>query len=313
MSRITVATRIQRLLAMLQWIASSPDGVEISEVCARFSMGRSELLAELRMAAMIGDGSANFDDMPFQVIIEEQKVQVWLLAFRRPLRMTRAEQLALLTAVGALLGTEADPEDALARALTKLAAQLGVDPGATLEVALDHDGGPVVAELESAVSNGRRVRFSYWAFGRDAVSSRRVEPWNVFTQDDQWYLVGLDVDRGEARTFRLDRLSDLETTDETCSPPPRDLPNRIDLVSDLPVVELDLPRSAWWVAEAYPVKDVTTGPSRIRLSVPVAGIGWLERLLLRLGPDAQVLRIDPGLEAGDLAATAAVRVLDRYR
>ena len=44
------------------------------------------------------------DDMPFLVIIEENRVEVSLLSFRQPLRMTRAEQLALLTAAGALVG-----------------------------------------------------------------------------------------------------------------------------------------------------------------------------------------------------------------
>jgi predicted DNA-binding transcriptional regulator YafY len=49
---------------------------------------------------------------------------------------------------------------------------------------------------------------------------------------------------------------------------------------------------------------------RIELELFVGGEAWLERLLLRLGPDAQV--IDPP-EARALAAAAATRILRRYQ
>ena len=42
----------------------------------------------------------------------------------------------------------------------------------------------------------------------------------------------------------------------------------------------------------------------------VGGDAWLERLLLRLGPDTLVL--DP-VEDRELAPAAAARILDRYR
>jgi hypothetical protein len=43
------------------------------------------------------------------------------------------------------------------------------------------------------------------------------------------------------------------------------------------------------------------------VTLVVAETAWLERLLLRLGPDAVVVS-----GAADLAATAAARVLARY-
>ncbi|HMS89686.1 MAG TPA: WYL domain-containing protein [Acidimicrobiales bacterium] len=313
MSRISVATRIQRLLAILQWIAASPDGVEIEAACERFDMARAELLGELQMASMIGDGSTNFDDMPFLVIIEENRVEVSLLSFRQPLRMTRAEQLALLTAAGALVDPAGDPRDPLARALHKLAAQLGVTPGETFEVDLDHDGGPLARALDDAVGARRRVRFTYWTFGRDAVGERSVEPWRVFSRDDEWYLVGLDVDRGGTRHFRLDRIHDLVVTDEVGAAPPRSVAASIELDDELPTVELDLPASASWVVEAYPVRAVHHEGDRLLVTLAVTGPSWLERVLLRVGPEARIVRIDDRLGGPDLATEAAERILARYR
>ncbi len=44
---LPMATRIQRLFAILQWVASEVDGVEVTEVCERFAMTEAELLKEL--------------------------------------------------------------------------------------------------------------------------------------------------------------------------------------------------------------------------------------------------------------------------
>lgn len=51
---------------------------------------------------------------------------------------------------------------------------------------------------------------------------------------------------------------------------------------------------------------------RLRVTLAVAGASWLERLLLRLGPEATVVEIDPELGDRDIAAQAAQRVLARY-
>lgn len=315
MSRITVGTRIQRLLAILQWIAAEPDGVEISAACERFAMTRSELLGELTMASMIGDGSANFDDMPFLVIIEDSHVEVSLLSFRQPLRMTRGEQLALFVAARALTDPANGGADPLNRALTKLADHLGLDPALVLavDVDVDHDGGPQAATLERAIVDRRRVTFTYWTYSRDAVAERSVDPWLVFSRDDQWYLSGLDVDQGQSRVFRLDRIHDLTVGDEPASPAPAGLSTSLDFPTDLPVVELDLPASASWVVEAYPTLAVEQAGDRLRVKLAVTGPSFVERILLRVGPQAVVTAVDPELGDLDLAGAAAQRVAARYR
>lgn len=309
---LPMATRIQRLLALLQWVAAQPDGAEVAEACKRFAMSEAELLKELEMAAMIGDGSAEFDDMPFVVFVEGSTIHANLLSFRRPLRITDAEGLALLASAGALVDDDTDPADPLARALAKLAAHLGVSGGSSLDVDLDHDGGVVGRTLSAAVDAGRRVRFTYWSYGRDAVEQRLVEPWRLLSQDGEWYLSGLDVGKEGARRFRLDRIDDLEVTDEPAARPPAG-EDGLMIPEDAPAVVLDLAPSAGWVVEAYPVQHVEQVGERIRVTLSVTGASWLERILLRLGPDAVIVSIDPRLGGSDLAAGAARRVLERYR
>lgn len=309
---LPMATRIQRLLALLQWVAGEPEGVEVSEACERFAMTEAELLKELGMATMIGDGSAEFDDMPFLVIIEGSRVEASLLSFRRPLRITDAEGLALLASAGALVDADTDPADPLARALAKLAAHLGVTVGDALDVDLDHDGGPVGRRLAEAIETRRRVTFTYWSYGRDVVERRLVEPWRLLTSEGEWYLSGLDVAKDGARRFRLDRIDELEVTDQPAARGPATT-DAIAIPEHAPTVVLDLAPSASWVVEAYPVQQVETQGDRLRVTLAVTGTSWLERILLRLGPEASVVEIDPLLGGPDLAAAAAQRVLERYR
>lgn len=61
-------------------------------------------------------------------------------------------------------------------------------------------GGEAVAEVFAAISERRRLRFTY----RDR--PRSVEPWRLAYRSGRWYLTGLDRERGESRLYRLDRV-----------------------------------------------------------------------------------------------------------
>lgn len=71
-------------------------------------------------------------------------------------------------------------------------------------VALD-----TLATLAVACRNNERVAFAY--VDREGVASdREVEPHRIVLVGDRWYLVAFDTTRRDWRTFRVDRLRDLE-------------------------------------------------------------------------------------------------------
>jgi len=318
--RITAAARVQRLLALLQWAAQRPDGVPVDELCARFRLSQGELARELDLASMIGADSPNYDDMPFEVFIEDGLVFVRLFSFRRPMRMTPAEGLALVAAADVLEARSTDGRtegDAgpLRRALEKLADLLGIRPGESIDVDLDPDGGEDGRRLQRAIDDDRQVAFTYWTYGRDAVGRRQVDPWSLFADRGTWYLAGRAHEVDALRHFRLDRIEDLEVLDaRRAAPRPAPLPSTVGVAGDAPRVVLDLAASARWVADAHPVEDAATVEGdRLRVTLAVTAAPWLERLLLQLGPDAQVVEVDEALGGPDLAARAASRVLARYQ
>ncbi|MFI1916875.1 helix-turn-helix transcriptional regulator [Nocardia sp. NPDC020380] len=72
-----------------------------------------------------------------------------------------------------------------------------------------------VTELQAAVVRRRRIRLGYERAGKH--SERLVDPWGLVDKDGIWYLVA-GTDRGR-RTFRVDRITGTELTDETFSRP----------------------------------------------------------------------------------------------
>lgn len=90
-----------------------------------------------------------------------------------------------------------------------------VDPGA-------------LAVIAGACRDLERLRFGYR--DRDETASdRRVEPHRLVHTGRRWYLMGWDVDREDWRTFRVDRLDDVQATGWRFTP--RDPPDAATYVS----------------------------------------------------------------------------------
>jgi len=118
-------------------------------------------------------------------------------------------------------------DDSVARALAKLDQvlpnKLRRRAAATnLATEVLEDEGPGVAAstvglVADAVSEGGRVRFSY-RDQRGQSSVRRLAPYRHVLRDGRWYLVGYDLDRDDWRTFRFDRVTDIERLPGTSGP-----------------------------------------------------------------------------------------------
>ncbi|GGY25353.1 helix-turn-helix transcriptional regulator [Streptomyces tanashiensis] len=63
----------------------------------------------------------------------------------------------------------------------------------------------VLTELANACRDSERLRFAYRDHGGTA-TRRTVEPHRLVCTERRWYLVAWDVDRGDWRTFRVDRI-----------------------------------------------------------------------------------------------------------
>ena len=175
--------------------------------------------------------------------------------FRRPLRLTPAEGLALLAAGRALLAVPgSDPHGPLATALAKLEDALEL-PGLVVDVGEpDHLGA-----IRDATARHERIEIDYWSAGRDELTTRRIDPEVVFFATGEWYVGAYCHRARDERMFRVDRIRAVRPTGETFEPGATGFetgdvfrPRPSD-----PRVTLKLAPEAAWVAEAYPAEAVT--------------------------------------------------------
>ncbi len=99
--------------------------------------------------------------------------------------------------------------EAARAALLKLRAagteiQTSGAPGAVPHIDASDPSLPVLLEAARA---SRPVRFEYIKSGSGTAQLRVLEPWGVLSWRRRWYVAGFDRDRGEARSFRMSRIS----------------------------------------------------------------------------------------------------------
>jgi proteasome accessory factor C len=310
-TRPSAEERLRRILAVVPWVVAA-DGPKLSDVQARFGYAsEAELQADVDLLFLCGVHPFSPDAL-IEVDIADGRVWINFAGpyFRRPLRLTRAEALSLVASSAALLG--ADGQDAngpLARGLAKLAAALGIDPDEALDVELGPAVPATLATLRQAATEQRQVEIDYYGYGRDAHTTRVIEPALVYSTEGQWYAAGYCHLAADRRLFRVDRIQAARILDTAFAVPPVAAPTTLyDPQPEDPRIVLELEAGASWVGGLYPVEERTDlGDGRSRVALRVSGRAWLERLLLRLGPDAHVLEGDAG--AG---REAAARVLARY-
>ena len=187
-----------------------------------------------------------------------------------PLMLTGDEAVVVVLGLVAArrlgLDTEsAAADEALAKVFRVLPAELRRRAEA-LERALGFTGeaevgsAPVAGDdvllLADAIRRRRRVRAGYRSFAGER-STRELSPHGLVVHAGRWYLAAHDHGRGEARTFRVDRISRLSL--EGAAEPP---PEGFDPVAH---VTTSLARVPWtWEAEV--LLDLPLERARERLA-----------------------------------------------
>jgi proteasome accessory factor C len=284
----------------------------VAELAARFGVSEDDIIRDLTLVMCCGVPPYGAEHLITVVLDDDGSVLAWKGPFfTRPMRLTPAEGFSVLAAGRALLAVPgADDAGPLASALAKLELALG----ASGSVAVELEAPPLLAVVRAASEGRRRLAVEYFSAWRDEVTSRTIDPYVVFSQEGRWYVVAADSLRGDVRHFRVDRLASAVETGESfevpagvsLAPPERAFQGGGESVE----VALVLPAAARWVAETYAPLSVEELPDgRLRVRVLASGERWLERLLLRVGPEAVV---ESPASMASVGAHAAARLLAKY-
>ena len=304
------------MLVIVPYLVQHP-GTSLASAAEIFDVPGEQLRRDLDLLFMSGLPPYGPGDL-IDVDVDEDG-GVWISMadhFARPLRLTRPEALAVYLRATELLATPGIPDaPALASALAKLRGALGTDTlgdAAGIEGAVTGSAPAHLDALRAAAAGLRRIRIDYTAASTGERSVREVEPEAVFASAGHWYVVAWDVAADDERLFRADRVSAVEETGERFAPRGLEGAGRqLYTAGDQDLaVRLLLRPAARWVAEYYVTDDVVTLPDgTVEATLPARQTGWIAKLLLRLGPDADVL--DPPELRAEISQIAAA-ALDRY-
>lgn len=139
--------------------------------------------------------------------------------------LSATEAQALFLLVGPAAAVSGEAKAALRKLVRALPQTFRADAEAAAEATMidstrwgqrDRDRPAMVDLLQTAVVRRRKVRIGYVNGARER-SERLVDPWGLVDKDDTWYLIA-GTDRGR-RTFRVDRIVEATTTDESAHRP----------------------------------------------------------------------------------------------
>jgi proteasome accessory factor C len=305
------------MLVVVPYLVQHP-GSRLGEVAALFGIEPEQLRRDLDLLFMSGlppYGPGDLIDVDV-----DQDDRIWITMadhFARPLRLTRNEALALYVRGTELVATPGLPQAPdLASALGKLRDTLGpetLDADGLIEVM----GGGVAPEhlpkLREAAETHHRVQIEYFSASSGTWSTRTIEPEAVFSSLGNWYVTAWDLGADAERLFRADRVRTAIPTDETFEPRGLSGAGR-DLytpgIDDVPV-RLRLRAGARWIAEYYATIDpVELADGSLEVTLPARRLGWVAKLLLRVGPEAEIIAPD---SLRDELRSLAERTRERYR
>jgi len=295
-----LAGRVRRLLSLIPYVMKH-QGVDIGDLCDVFEISRDQLMKDLNLIFMCGQPDYTPADL-MEVDIDGDYVYIRMADyFARPLRFTPAELSGLYLACSSLVklsGPSSSP--ALVSATDKIAGALGgadvsredIDEKVEIHsVSPEHE---VVAELSRAADGFRVVEMEYYTYGRDDINRRRVHPLSLEFGMGHWYLWAWDEKRGETRVFRVDRIKNLETTEETFEPP-REVKEEDRSpfeVTESKGTEVRLrvhPSLARWAREQPIFKETEEDGDYLICKLNTTELAWVERELLNFGPKVEIL------------------------
>ena len=320
MNSLNATDRLRRLLAVIPWVVDK-GGASLSEISSHFDYPTEQLVTDLEEVLFMVGIHPFTPDCLVDVFISDGFVEIsyadW---FRKPLHLSQEEMFRLIVA-GKSVSEYLDTEElgSLEKGLMKLAAASGTSVGDAVEVNLGIQDRGVLEIFKEAQRENRRLTIQYYSYGRNEENSREIDIYRLFADKGHWYTEAYCHKAEEPRIFRLDRVRQVESTEQFYIHNDELLEN-FGLIKEIfspkenavPVVTLRLPEEEKWVIDEYPHYEAVQEESGDwKVEFPVASPAWLARLLLRLGPNIQFVNAPESL-GETFRREVALSILEGY-
>jgi len=161
------------------------------------------------------------------------------------------------------------------------------------------DYNEIFSQLNKAILEKRQAHLKYYTISRDKITTRTVNPYHLMFRQGVWYLIAYCHWRKETKIFRIDRIKEIEVSEEKF-----EIPAKFSLSTymgkswqvvrgkDQKIrVKIYPPASRWAKEEVrHPTQKIKKLPDgSIIFSAEVSGLIEVKKWILGMGKCAEVL------------------------
>jgi proteasome accessory factor C len=210
--------RLVTLAGLLIGAARDQTRLSVDNVLAELNVSRGELHEDIDVLNVVNFGGGTY---VLYAEIDGDEIEVdadtYGDNFARPARLLPLEAKALVAAID-LFGDHL-PQSGLSTARQKIVEALGHDPSHEgLEIAPGRDDSEVVRTVNDAIERHRILELHYYKENEDEFVTREVEPYQLVSGPEGWYLGCYDLGKSDTRHFRLDRMKEARITRRSFEP-----------------------------------------------------------------------------------------------
>ena len=273
--------RVARALDLVPYVSEHP-GIQIAELAERFNISEKQVIQDLELIFLCGlPGYTPYEliDLTYEdgvvTIIEPQLLD-------KPRKFSETEGVIITLGLNLIRDSTADLAaiEAIDRLLEKLSRIFNASIQATIA---DYVKPFYFDQIVSAIKSAVFIQFNYQSLSDDSVSYRKVKPVQISVKKGYYYLLSLDGNSQEERTFRIDQMVDLKIANDDNAEDQKIFKNKENFA-------FFLRTSDRFITEKYReiFSEITSVGDTFTIRGEVSNLQWLQRWLLSNSPAVEI-------------------------
>lgn len=280
-----MSDKLSIYMRMLPWLVARPH-VSMEEFRNEFGLTKAQATKFLSTLTFVGpdQGGGGLVDIDFEDgFIYVRNAQ----NFDRPVTLNRLEANALLGGLTYLKAVTVPDNVARIDALISKISDAANRAGAPFEVVGHQVSSSFVTALRHAIDNKLRLEIVY-SSGTGEVSTRVIEPQRMEALNDVLYVAAWCQLKNGTRTFRLDRIVELNSSD-ALSTNSLEVQAQVEVAGAVQATVLTTIEALEDFSSVHILSQVKQPDGRWLVELTVGSLTWLAGLILASGGDMEAV------------------------